>query len=96
MHDMGLSMPALLNKEDSILAQFFINVKDLNEREEKVVAAVTHCRERGYVVPIINHPNPDIVFSLPDTSHLGYEIKNEAIAKSFLTIHEAHLSGQNK
>ena len=73
MHNIGLSMPALIKEDGDIKGTFYIDMNDFNNRELDICDAVN--KSKGlFNLKWIRPENPDVIFNLCDWTDLNFTL----------------------
>ena len=89
MEEIALLTPALTRENDRLLGSYFINMEDLNNREQEVATAVGICNECNETPPMILPENPNDFFSLPDFRSDCFEFKDTEAQALYEQIHKS-------
>lgn len=89
IENIGQLVPAILKQENFIEGSYFINMKEFDENQDKVIASLSEAKEKGMNLPMILPDNQDKIFSLPDLTCLSFKLENFAAAELFFNIHDS-------
>jgi hypothetical protein len=89
LNDVAVVKPGLLSKGSSIMGSYYIYMKQFDENQDAIVAAVADCKKSGDCPPIIMPSDQSKIFTLPDLRSLSFEIKDPESLTEFTSIHNA-------
>ena len=89
LEDIALVRPAIFKWERSIEGAHFIDLRDLNLHEEKIVKALSSCKFRSEIPPVILPDDDSSFFSLPDLSEMDFSFVNDDCLTEFQSIHQS-------
>lgn len=87
IEDVGLSVPALLNKSGKLEGCYYIRMKSFDENQHIVVDSLQKAAVKGMDLPNILPSDKDKIFSLPDLTDLKIQLDNEQVSDIFETVH---------
>ena len=75
LEDIALLRPAILESEGTIRGSHFIDMRDLDLHQDKVMKALTACKARGEAPPMIVPDDGVNFFRLPDFSSMNFVLQ---------------------
>lgn len=80
--------PAILREDDgSLSGEIFIDMKDFNQNQKQIVAALKKMYDDGYEPPIVVPNDQKAAFALPDLREWFFSTNNEVTKNFFNLIH---------
>lgn len=87
LNDVAVVKPGLLSNGSSIMGSYYIYMKQFDENQEAIVAAVTDCKKSGDCPPVIMPSDQSKIFTLPDLKSFSFEIKDPESVTEFTSVH---------
>jgi hypothetical protein len=81
--------PGIVSKDAGIQGNYYIYMKQFNEHQSEIVAAVKDCQKAGDFPPIAMPSDQSTIFSLPDLRSLSFELQDPDSLTKFASIHNA-------
>lgn len=88
LEDIAIVRPAITSTKVGVQGSHFICLQDLSSKEDKVVAALQACRDRGDAPPMIIPDDGVTFFKVPDLTSMDFSLMSKDCAQTLGRIHD--------
>jgi hypothetical protein len=87
LNDLAVVKPGLVSKGDTIQGNYYIYMKQFDEHQSEIVAAMEDCQKAGDCPPVVMPSDRSKIFSLPNLSSFSFELHDPESRMTFASIH---------
>ncbi|MEW6246641.1 MAG: hypothetical protein AB1555_08025 [Nitrospirota bacterium] len=87
--NVALVKPGLISATDSIHGNYYIDMKEFDENQDTIVAAVEDCKRTGECPPVVMPSDQTKIFTLPDFGPYSFELRDRDSSALFGSVHKA-------
>jgi hypothetical protein len=91
LEDIAIVRPAITSLESGVQGSHSIDLGDLKLHEDRVIAALDSCKQRGEVPPMIVPDDGESFFKLPDLTSMDFTLADKVCSQTLSRIHDAGL-----
>ena len=87
LEDIALVRPAIVESDGKIKGSYFIDIRDLDLHQKKIISALDACKERGEIPLMIVPDDENSFFRFPDFSNMAFTFNNKSAAAKLKSVH---------
>ncbi len=88
LNNVAVVKPGLLTSGNSIQGNFYIYMKEFDEQQDRIVAAVEDCKRTGECPPVVMPEDHSKIFTLPELRPYSFELFDFDSRAAFGSIHD--------
>lgn len=89
LEDVAIVRPAIFEEDGKVQGSYFLDIRDLDINQDKVLAALSACNMRNEFPPTIVADDNVTFFTLPDMSEMSFVLTDSVIAAELGQVHSA-------
>jgi len=89
LNNVAMVKPALISTDDAVQGNYYIYMKEFDEHQLDIVAALEDCKRTGECPPIVMPSDESKIFTLPDLSPYSFELNDRGSSAIFASVHNA-------